>query len=262
MIKNFYQKQGELFKSIDPAIRTNYTCPYLPVPTEKYLLSRFKILICGKETNGWGEKEGIWKELTNNPEDWETVRDKLVKLYDEKINRGWENLGGLFWPFYKEIRELTEVNPSKKNIPFFTNVGVCAANVALLGYPSTISGFDGSMVEPLAENFKLLHDALAPNITICTVGYRDTNYITILERALGIKYSDFTFYEFKVINENTYTKWRVKQEELVPRKFNIGMLQKGEQLIIIAPHPQGVLKVVRKAFVKFLRDVIVKFHLE
>lgn len=261
MLKKFYKKQGELFKSIHPALRTNYTCPYLPVPTEKYLLSLFKILICGKETNGWGELEGIWEELINNADEWEAVRDKLVKLYDEKINRGWENLGS-FWPFYYEVRKLTEVNPSEKNIPFFTNVGVCAANVALLGYRNGTSGFDGSKVEPLAENFKLLHDALAPNITICTVGYRDTNYITILERALGIKYSDFTFYEFKVINENTYTIWRVKQEELVPRKFNIGMLQKGEQLIIIAPHTGRVSKVVRTAFVKFLRDVIVKFHLE
>lgn len=261
MLKKIYQKQGELFKSIDPALRTNYTCPYLPVPTEKYLLSRFKILICGKETNGWGEKEGIWKELINNPDEWETVRDKLVKLYDEKINQEWENLGS-FWPLYYEVRELTEVNPSEKNIPFFTNVGVCAANVALLGYPSSILGFDGLMVEPLAENFKLLHDALAPNITICTVGYRYTNYITILERALGIKYSDFIFYEFKVINENTYTLWRIKQEELESGKFNIGMLQKGEQLIIIAPHTGRVLKVVRKAFGKFLQDVIVKFHLE
>lgn len=249
-----------MYTTIDPSMRENYTCPYLPLPSEKYLSSMTKILICGKETNGWGEKEGYDTLLRADPENWETVRRDLLKLYDDKINKNWAHDLGSIWPFYNAVRELTEVNPKENNIPYFQNVGLCAANVALLGYPNEWRGFDGSLTVPLAESFAMLHDALSPNLTICTVGYKQSNYTAILERALGIKYSDFTFYEFKVIDSRTYTLWRLELDEVRETDgryyFCFGMLYKGNELIIIAPHPERKSKVKLEAFVDFIRHLL------
>lgn len=67
-----YNNLGAFFNSLEA--REQYTCPYLVVPTDKYWNSRYKILICGKETNSWGEKEGYKGKLISHPDKWEEIK--------------------------------------------------------------------------------------------------------------------------------------------------------------------------------------------
>lgn len=260
-----YDNLGRLFNSLND--KTKYACPYLIIPDDNYKESRYKILLCGKETNGWGEKEGYRNTLISNPKDWGIIKNKLLELYNYKVNIEWgKNLDGSFWPFYQLIRENIEIPLYKPNIkPKFPFCGLVAGNVSLLGYTYDTKGFNSQLVDSnngitgLSDDFNDLVNGLKPDLIIATIGYKKSSsyaYINILEKALKISYNDFIFYE---IIEGEDNKCYISElpTGIIPQKdmryeFCFGILSSNNIKIIIAPHPERKKKIKLKAFIDYI----------
>ena len=156
----------------DKAENTN---PYLIIPDKQYRNASFKVLVLGKETNGWGETEKC-----------ASVED-LEKLYRDKVLE--KNIWGCgipFWEFYFDWVK-----------PIFDNatqgLGVCVSNVALVGHKYGYNGYNTKYTNELSGFLKAYLDVLTPDALICftgfgTVTHAENDYLKILEPILG-KYS-------------------------------------------------------------------------
>lgn len=178
MIKEIKQKNRELYKwanSLPIQDKAKNTNPYLVIPDDQYINAKFKVLVLGKETNGWGEGEG---EDCTSPED-------LENLYSEKVleKQIW-GCGNPFWDFYFEwvVRSIFDGT--------HLDIGVCASNVALLGLKYGNKGFNIKYVNELSGFLKDYLYILKPDAIICFTGFgtatrREINYLKILEPIFG-----------------------------------------------------------------------------
>lgn len=152
--------------------KDKYALPYLVCPPENYFSSPFKVLVLGKETNGWGDKERCQWDKSN-------YKEELLKLYREVSSIFGKGLRSSFWGLVKNI-----ANNKKTN--------VVAANVALIGYRYRDKGFNPDLTSVkkmrLADCLGLLYKALTPDLILLTIGSeiknRDVqNYLKILKEA-------------------------------------------------------------------------------
>lgn len=148
-----------------------YTNPYLIIPEDTYWNKKIKILILGKETNGWGENENFTKQ------------DELQKLYIDKINdKGFSKGYGHFWNFYfNYIKNIEENNH---------NVGICVSNIALLGFTYDKKGYNTGLAKKLSYYLKKYLELLKPDIIVCFAGFgtkthQENNYVLILKEIFG-----------------------------------------------------------------------------
>ena len=159
---------------IDKAECTN---PYLVVPSDAYVKSSFKVLLLGKETNGWGTAE------FQSP----TIED-LEDLYNRKINDDW-GIGGPLWDFYYSLRCISEGDNIE--VPDFAGkVGFCASNIALIGKEYGHSGFNSKYAAQLSEILSQCLIILNPDIVLCPVGVGtssgcDHPYIELLKSSMN-----------------------------------------------------------------------------
>ncbi len=176
MIEDIKRLNRELFdwskKNLDQGKHTN---PYLIIPDEQYQNAPFKVLVLGKETNGWGEAENC------------TTVEDLEELYRDKVLE--ENIWGCrypFWDFYFDW-----VKPISKEAA--QGIGVCVSNVALVGYKYDNKGYNIKYSNELSGFLKAYLDLLAPDAIICftgfgTITHSEKGYLKILEPIFG-KYS-------------------------------------------------------------------------
>ncbi len=172
MTEKIREVNNELFNWCNSLENKNdYTNPYLIIPEDNYWKAPIKVLILGKETYGWGEKEGYTKQ------------EELENLYIDKINkREFEKGSEPFWDFYFKY-----IKPIEKED---ANVGICVSNIALLGYPYGIKGYDTNLAKKLSEFLKKYLDILKTDIIVCfagfgTEGYEEENYVKILNEIFG-----------------------------------------------------------------------------
>lgn len=169
--------------------KDKYTNPYLIVPEDSYVNSKMKVLVLGKETNGWGEAENC-----------KTCKE-LEDLYIEKIIG--KEVGNIpFWNFY--FNYLLPVIPS--------NVGVCASNISLLGYRYGSTGYNIKLAKELGVFFERYLNALKPDMVICFAGFgtktrREYNYLEIMERIWGTYNQDNDL----IISSNNEIKWPLRK---------------------------------------------------
>lgn len=267
-LEKCYNNLGELFNSLSD--KEKYACPYLVVPNKNSEDSRHNILLCGKETNGWGESEGYRNDLISNPKDWENIKIKLLELYDRKVNLEWgKNIGGPFWSFYRMIREFFEKNPYNENLnPQFASCSLTVGNISLLGYNYGSKGFNPSLIDfqknnhniGLATDFEYLAEALNPDLLIATVGYKKSNYTQILEKVFKISYSDFSFFEILIDKDNHFRIVETDKEQIVKKNMNrdfcFGILKLKSLTIILAPHPERKSKIKLLAFKKYILSLL------
>lgn len=175
MIEDIINKNRELFdwakKNMDQEKHTN---PYLIIPDEQYQRAPFKVLVLGKETNGWGESEKC-----------ASVED-LEELYRDKVLKKtiW-GCGSTFWDFYFDY-----VKPISENAAH--DIGICVSNVALVGYNGK-KGYNTEYSNKLIGFLKDYLKILAPDAIICFTGFgtathTENDYLKILEPIFG-KYS-------------------------------------------------------------------------
>ena len=153
------------------------TNPYLIIPDERYQNASFRILVLGKETNGWGE---------GKDENCHSAKD-LEKLYVDKIINKEIGRSTAFWDFY-----FSWVWESLKER---SDVGVCVSNVALLGYRYEFlqlkpkgqkEGYNKDNALKLSEFLGRYINILKPNAIICFTGFgtktrTEEPYLKILE---------------------------------------------------------------------------------
>ena len=142
------------------------TNPYLNIPDERYQNASFRILVLGKETNGWGEGKD---ENCHSAKDLEELYRHIV--LDKTI---MDNNG--FWRFYFKF-----LLPSLETRP---DIGVCVSNVALLGYKNDNAGYNPEYVQELGEFLGDYIKILEPNMIFCVAGIgtkKEGNYLKILE---------------------------------------------------------------------------------
>lgn len=165
----------ELYK----AIKTNQeecTYPYLVVPSDAYVNSDFKVLLLGKETNGWGTEEYKAPAIPS-------IED-LEGLYNQSVNIDWE-IGGPLWDFYYSLRRISE--GENIEVPEFAGkVGFCASNVALIGKEYGHPGFNYKYTDQLSFFLSQSLEILNPDIVLCPVGVGtssggDYHYIEMLK---------------------------------------------------------------------------------
>ncbi len=198
------------------------TNPYLIIPDERYQNASFRILVLGKETNGWGEKENCktQEELENLYE--HTVLDKSIM----------DNNG--FWRFYfKFLLQSLEARP---------DVGVCVSNVALLGYKYGYQGYNPKYASALGEYLGGYIKILEPNVIICVAGIgtgKQWDYLKILqsESALG-----------------TYLGYT---PTCVPSLRELSFASNANIKIYGTRHPQGTKHEWKKSVVDFISDDII-----
>ena len=165
----------ELYKAMK-SNQEECTYPYLVVPSDAYVNSDFKVLLLGKETNGWGTAEFHSPSMPSIEE--------LENLYDSKINNG-PGIGGSFWGFYNKLRIISK--EEKNEVPEFAGkVGFCASNVALIGKEYGHPGFNYKYTAQLSFILSQCLEILDPDIVLCPVGVgtssgRDYHYIELLK---------------------------------------------------------------------------------
>lgn len=127
------------------------TNPYLIIPDERYRNASFRILVLGKETNGWGDAEKC------------TSVDALEKLYRDKVlERNFSGCGYPFWDFYFPcILENLKERP---------DIGVCVSNVALLGKLYGKGHYKAKYAPELSYYLRRYIHALKPDAIICFFG--------------------------------------------------------------------------------------------
>ncbi len=142
------------------------TNPYLIIPDERYQNASFRILVLGKETNGWGETEGC------------TSVEDLEKLYRDKVLE--RNMrGNPFWNFY-----FSYILENLKGRP---DIGVCVSNIALLGKRYDEGHYKAVYAPELSFYLRRYIHALNPNAIICFFGTdgQAGRYLKILKSLWG-----------------------------------------------------------------------------
>lgn len=154
------------------------TMPYLKKPSQEYCDAKIKFAVYDRETNGWGEKE---REINPNfPASYRSLED----LYDNLINKDWENLGSV-WPFYYSLRSLSEGCSPKEKLK--GKVGFIQSNVALIGKPRNEYGYDESIINLLSSKLNEELKLLSPNIILFRIGFgtkfhAEESYLKILQK--------------------------------------------------------------------------------
>lgn len=214
-----------LYDTIPDMEKNNYALPYLVYPPDSYFSSQFKVLVLGKETNGWGDKE-----KTN----WEKslYKDRLIDLYKKTLEE--EKSNSSFWNFFNLLRKKSEAQGKEK-------VSFAVANVVLLGYKYGDTGFNPDLINinngklGLAYSLELLYKALTPNMILLTIGDKldngnVNNYINVLKEANIIPNKCIKEINLKNITpEGKKRKIEIFEIESVKSKTKIFMTR----------HPQG-----------------------
>lgn len=209
-----------LYDTIPEKEKDKYAFPYLVNPPESYFSSPFKVLVLGKETNGWGDKERCQWDKSN-------YKEELLKLYREVSSIFGKGLRSSFWGLVKNI-----ANNKKTN--------VVAANVALLGYKYGDNGFNPELINineklGLAYSLGLLYKVLTPDMILLTIGSdikngNILNYLRILKEA-------------KILPKNDTIKGDIKNITPEGNKAEIKIfeLQSTDDTvrIFMTRHPQG-----------------------
>lgn len=151
--------------------RNELTFPYLTTATSEYCQADIRVAVENWETNGWGDKE--------QPS---SIED-LISIYDNKINKEWDNLG-VVWPMYIALRGLSEGDNPYDILK--DKVGFIHSNVALIGRKYGNSGYDPSIKELLIRAQDSFLRASRPHILLLgigfgTKGHTEKNYLEILE---------------------------------------------------------------------------------
>lgn len=207
-----------LYYTIPNMEKSNYALPYLVCPPDSYFSSQFKVLVLGKETNGWGDKEKT---------DWEEIhyKDCLIKLYKKALEDKKTN--SAFWNFFNLLRKKSETQEK---------VGFAVANVALLGYKYGYKGFDPGLINKgklgLAYSLGLLYEALTPNLILLTVGSNLNNgnvqnYLKILKMAKILQVDENN--NIEIINDGKSANIKI---------YELGSIDKSVR-IFMTRHPQG-----------------------
>lgn len=200
--------------------KDKYALPYLVCPPENYFSSPFKVLVLGKETNGWGDKERCQWDKSN-------YKEELLKLYREVSSIFGKGLRSSFWGLVKNI-----ANNKKTN--------VVAANVALIGYKYGDKGFNPELINineklGLAYSFGLLYKALTPDMILLTIGSdikngNILNYLRILKEA-------------NIVPNKCLKKINLKDITPKDKKRKIEIFEiesvKSKTKIFMTRHPQG-----------------------
>jgi hypothetical protein len=121
-----------------------------------------KVVMAGRETNGWGEKE-------NFPID-DNLMKKLTELFDNKINKEWEDLGSPVWRMFYNLRNLSEGDkPIVQD--FAGKVGFLQTNVALIGKHYDEGGYNDDIKNLLTEACDRYFKIIAPDIILLPIGF-------------------------------------------------------------------------------------------
>ena len=213
-----------LYYTIPNEEKSNYALPYLVYPPDCYFSSQFRVLVLGKETNGWGDKEKSQWEKQN-------YMVELIQLYRSKVCCALKtDSNSPFWNFFNRLKKGSNAN--KRN----EKVGFAVANVALLGYKYGDKGFDPSLINKgklgLAYSLELLYNALTPNMIL---GDKLNNgdvkyYINVLKGANIIPN--------KCINVICSKDITPKDKKRKIKIFEIESV-KSETKIFMTRHPQG-----------------------
>lgn len=162
-------------------IRNLLAYPYLVTPTEECLNSQIKFLVMNRETNSWGKKEQCEDGVDLLP------MERVKKIYTERINKNWDNLGSV-WPMYYALRMVSEgLNP---DIRLKGKIGFIHSNVALIGKKDG-NGFESDIRPLLVEAIDKQIKSIAPNVILLGIGFgtesgKQQQYLDILsETFLG-----------------------------------------------------------------------------
>lgn len=171
-IKDINRKLFTWANTLSDEDKGDNTNPYLIIPDEQYQRATFKVLVLGKETNGWGESENC-----------ASVED-LEGLYrNEVLEKNIWGYGNPFWDFYFDY-----VKPISENSAH--DIGICVSNVALVGYKYGKKGYNTKYYKELSGFLKDYIDILAPDAIICFTGFgtathTEIDYLKILEPIFG-----------------------------------------------------------------------------
>lgn len=160
-----------------PERTVKYTNPYLIIPTKMFMAAKRKIVILGKETNGWAQCEQEAEKILCG-EDLIWPPERLEQFYNAKVNN--KEIGSFpFWNFCWDMeRAIKKVDNS---------VELCYANVALLGKPYGARGYDPNLAETLSYFLGKYLNALDADAIICLTGFgtktrTELPYLKILEQ--------------------------------------------------------------------------------
>lgn len=161
-------------------IMEKLTHPYLVTPTNEYINSNIRVLVLNKETNGWGEKQRTDRGINM------LDIDELKRLYIDKINDNWDNLGSV-WPMYIALRGLSEGDNPDSLLQ--GKIGFIQSNVALIGTKYGNKGFETDIRSLLIEAIKMQIKLLSPNVILLGIGFGTKTktyqpYVDILTEAL------------------------------------------------------------------------------
>ncbi|MDE6695650.1 MAG: hypothetical protein K2K25_02110 [Muribaculaceae bacterium] len=207
--------------------RNELAHPYLATPTSEYCQADIRVVVENRETNGWGD--------TEQP----NSIDDLIFIYDNKINKEWDNLGTV-WPMYIALRGLSEGDNPYDILK--DKVGFIHSNVALIGREYDKYGYDLSIKELLIRAQDSFLKASRPHILLLgigfgTKGHAEKNYLEILEGTfLG-----------KLIR-------RERVENCETPLYRLFFENSGDVIILGYGHPQGL---PYKPIVNYLKDFLI-----
>lgn len=170
--------------------KEEYALPYLIIPNPQYINSDLRILVIGKETNGWGCREkSSWE-----PCDY---KEKLIHLHDDKVNLNLgAGLGSRYWDFVQKLKNCcAKFNLERlKDSSNSYSIGLISGNTALIGYRYGVKGFNPELIRNgesngLEKAFSLLYESLKPQMMIFTIGSNLNNgyvknYLQIFSKTL------------------------------------------------------------------------------
>ena len=216
-----------LYDTIPDIEKSNYALPYLVYPPDSYFSSQFKVLVLGKETNGWGDKEKCqWEK--------QEYKNKLICLYRHQVCCTLKtDSNSSFWNFFNLLKKGNNANNKNEK------VGFSVANVALLGYKYGDNGFDLDLINKgklgLAYSLELLYKALTPNLILLTIGSNLNNrnvqnYLRVLKEAKILQEVDKIEKDAEIITPKG-KKARIEIFEIQSKDNSVR--------IFMTRHPQG-----------------------
>lgn len=136
--------------------------PFLIVEPKDYYNKSKKVMICGQETQGWGN------EFDDHPES--ATIEALLNLYD-----GFVNFGGYNSPYWQFINSLKKACP---------DVGFVCNNIVKIGKKYG-SGCDDTINELSLKYFPVIHEEISilrPDVILFLTGPK---YDVRIKKALG-----------------------------------------------------------------------------
>lgn len=154
-----------------------YTNPYLIMPSKAFMDAKRKLVVFGKETNGWAQCEQEEEKLIFG-EDIIWSAERLEQFYEKKVNG--KTIGpNPFWNFCWELESSIMSADS--------DIGICYANISLLGKPYGERGYDMNLAGPLSHFLAEYLDTIKPDAILCLTGFgtktrTELPYLKILEQ--------------------------------------------------------------------------------